>query len=52
LLSIASDAHSTAQFDYLDGGVRQARRGWVTKDDVLNARPLDKLCGLLRNTMR
>jgi DNA polymerase (family 10) len=52
LLSIASDAHSTAQFDYLDGGVRQARRGWVTKDDVLNARPLDELCGLLRNTMR
>jgi DNA polymerase (family 10) len=52
LLSIASDAHSADQFDYLDDGIRQARRGWVTKDDVLNARPLDKLSGLLRNTRR
>ena len=52
LLSIDSDAHSVDQFDYLDDGVRQARRGWVTKEGVLNARSLDKLRGLLRSTMR
>jgi len=52
LLSIDSDAHSADQFDYLDDGVRQARRGWVTKEDVLNSRSLDKLRGLLRSTMR
>ncbi len=51
LLSIASDAHSADQLGVLDDGVRQARRGWVTKDDVLNARPLDKLRALLRKTM-
>ncbi len=51
LLSIASDAHSADQIDYLDDGVRQARRGWVTKEDVINTRSLDKLRGLLRKTM-
>ncbi len=52
LLSIDSDAHSADQFDYLDDGIRQARRGWLTKEDVINTRSLDKLRGLLRNTMR
>ena len=52
LLSIASDAHSADQLDYLDDGIRQARRAWVTKDDVLNARPLHKLRARLRDTLR
>jgi DNA polymerase (family 10) len=51
LLSIASDAHSGAELDYLDHGIRQARRGWVTKEDVLNTRPLGELRVLLRKTM-
>jgi len=51
LLSIASDAHSGAELDYLDHGIRQARRGWVTKQDVLNTRPLAELLVLLRKTM-
>lgn len=38
LLSLASDAHSAAQFAGLDGAVRQARRGWATPADVLNTR--------------
>ncbi len=52
LLSLDSDAHSGDQIDYLDDGVRQARRGWVTKEDVINTRSLDELRGLLRKTMR
>lgn len=48
LLSIASDSHSVDQLANLDGGVRQARRGWARKDDVLNARPLAELRRLLR----
>jgi len=48
LLSIASDAHSSAQFDYLANGVRQARRAWLTAHDVLNSRPLRELRTLLR----
>lgn len=48
LLSIASDAHSTDQLANLDGGVRQARRGWARREDVLNTRPVGELRSLLR----
>lgn len=47
LLSINTDAHSTDQLAYLENGVRQARRAWVTCKDVLNARPLDELRALI-----
>ena len=52
LLSIASDAHSTDQLDLLKNGVRQARRAWVTRDDVLNARSLAQLRTALKLTKR
>jgi len=51
-LSIASDAHSVEQLANLDGAVREARRGWARKEDVLNARPLGELRRLLRAVMR
>jgi DNA polymerase (family 10) len=50
LVSIASDAHSGAQFENLDYGVIQARRGWLTAADVLNSRRLSELRPLLRST--
>jgi len=50
LLAIASDAHSADQLAYLEGGVRQARRGWARKEDVLNTRPIGELRKLLRKT--
>jgi DNA polymerase (family X) len=50
LLSLASDAHSADQFANLDGAVRQARRGWASKDDALNARSLEQVRRLLRAT--
>jgi DNA polymerase (family X) len=40
---ISSDAHSTRDFELLDYGVNQARRGWIEKEDVLNTRPLKNL---------
>lgn len=52
LLSIASDAHSVGQFANLDGAVRQARRGWARKADVLNTRPIAQLRKLLLATRR
>jgi DNA polymerase (family X) len=52
LLSIASDAHAADQFGLLTHGVRQARRAWLTREDVLNARPLAQLRALLRGAMR
>ncbi len=51
LLSIASDAHSGVQLGFLENGVRQARRAWITRNDVLNTRPLAELRSLLRRTM-
>ena len=43
LVSINSDAHSTYEFGMLRFGVGQARRGWLEKKDVLNARSLKEL---------
>ena len=51
LVAIGSDAHRTADFDFLGYGVGQARRGWLAADDVLNARPLSRLLPLLKRTM-
>ena len=51
LVSIGSDAHRPADFDFLAYGVGQARRGWLTAADVLNTRPLSRLLPLLKRTM-
>lgn len=50
LVSIASDAHAGAELDDLAGGIRQARRGWLRREDVLNARPLAQVRRLLART--
>ncbi|MBI5277164.1 MAG: DNA polymerase III [Burkholderiales bacterium] len=51
LVSIATDSHSTAEFDRLRYGIGQARRGWLEARDVLNSRPLAELRPLLAATM-
>ncbi|HET9642686.1 MAG TPA: DNA polymerase/3'-5' exonuclease PolX [Burkholderiaceae bacterium] len=51
LVSIASDAHSTLEFDNLRFGIGQARRGWLCREDVLNSRSLAQLQPLLNATM-
>ena len=38
LLTIDSDAHKTAELDYVRWGISQARRAWVQPADVLNTR--------------
>jgi DNA polymerase (family 10) len=47
-LTICTDAHSTAQLDYMRFGVAQARRGWLARGDVLNSRPWGDVETLLR----
>jgi DNA polymerase (family X) len=45
-LVVNSDAHQILAQNYVELGIGQARRGWLTKDDVANARTwkqLDKL---------
>ncbi len=41
LCAINPDAHSTDGFDYTEAGVYIARKGWLTRDHILNCRPLD-----------
>jgi DNA polymerase (family X) len=50
LISIASDAHGISSFEFLAGGTLQARRGWLSKDQILNTRSLRDLRRLLRKT--
>lgn len=40
---INTDAHSIEHLDYMHLGVGVARRGWLTKDDVVNTYSLNKL---------
>ena len=47
LVAIDSDAHGTQEFANLRYGIGQARRGWLTRDDVLNTRSLGELQPLL-----
>jgi DNA polymerase (family 10) len=46
--TISSDAHSTAELDFMQFGVGSARRGWLAASDVLNTYPLEELRALLR----
>ncbi len=48
-ISINTDAHSPADLDLLPFGVAIARRAWLTKKDVINAWPVDKLLDWLKN---
>ena len=44
---ISTDAHHVDELGLMVYGVEQARRAWLTPDDVLNARPLDELLKVL-----
>lgn len=45
--AINPDAHRTAHLDYLYFGVRLARKGWLTKTDVVNTLDLEEIEELL-----
>lgn len=46
-LAISTDAHSTQGFQNIRYGIDQARRGWLSKDDVINTRKVGDLLKLL-----
>lgn len=41
--AINPDAHKTSQLEYLWFGVRLARKGWLTKNDVVNTLSLEEI---------
>lgn len=47
-ISVDTDSHAKGQLAWMHFGVGTARRGWLTRDDVLNAWPLEKVRAFLR----
>jgi DNA polymerase (family 10) len=47
-LTLSTDAHSVNSLGYMRFGIDQARRGWLTAEDVVNTRPWEQLKDLLR----
>jgi DNA polymerase (family 10) len=47
-LAVSTDAHSIDAFQCMRFGIDQARRAWLTANDVLNTRPLTELRTLLK----
>ena len=50
---ISTDSHASSGFKMMKWGVQVARRAWLTKDDILNARDVNGFkAGLRRNQRR
>lgn len=47
-IAICTDAHIASQLPFISYGVATAQRGWLTKDDVINTLPLEKLRKMLK----
>jgi DNA polymerase (family 10) len=47
-LSVSTDSHTVNSFEYVRFGIDQARRAWLTADDVINTRSLRDLRKLLK----
>jgi DNA polymerase (family 10) len=47
-VAISTDAHNANELDHMRFGVYQARRGWLTADNVINTRELNDLLALLQ----
>ncbi|MGC8676470.1 MAG: DNA polymerase/3'-5' exonuclease PolX [Candidatus Micrarchaeia archaeon] len=45
---IGTDSHRTSHLEFMRYGIGTAKRGWLTKDDVINTYPLNKLLKILR----
>jgi DNA polymerase (family 10) len=46
---INTDSHHTSHFEKIRYGILQARRAWLTKDDVLNTLPLERFAQAIRH---
>ena len=45
---VNTDAHHTTEMDNMKYGIRQLRRAWLTKEDVLNMLPVEEFLTTLR----
>ena len=51
-IAISTDAHAPGAFGHMRFGIDQARRAWLTADDVVNTRSLAELRPLLKRERR
>ena len=49
-MSIDSDAHHMDHLSFIEYGISQARRGWATKRDIINAWPFEKMFRFLKKS--
>ncbi|MFP3981939.1 MAG: DNA polymerase/3'-5' exonuclease PolX [Desulfobacterales bacterium] len=47
-IALSTDAHSMENLGLIRNGIIAARRGWLTREDIINTRPLPELRKLLR----
>jgi DNA polymerase (family 10) len=45
-IPVTTDAHATASLAYAELGIGQARRAWLTREQVLNTRPWDEIAAV------
>ena len=45
-IAVNTDAHSAKALGYAELGIGQARRAWLTKEQILNSRPLREIAKL------
>jgi len=45
---VSSDAHQVKALDYVDFGIAQARRAWLTAEQVANTRTWAQLTKLMK----
>ena len=50
LCSINPDAHEAEHLAFVEAGIRVARKGWLTADQVLNTWPLERVVGYLEKS--
>jgi len=50
--AVNTDSHATVHLDHLRYGIGIAQRGWLTRDDVVNAWPLGKLRAFVKAKRR
>ena len=46
---INTDSHHTSHLEKIRYGILQARRAWLTKEDVLNTRPAEKFARAMKH---
>ncbi|WP_067929372.1 PHP domain-containing protein [Alicyclobacillus shizuokensis] len=49
---VNTDAHHEPEFNYMEYGIRMARRGWLYKEDVLNTLPYEEVMACLQRKRR